>query len=236
MLYPAPLRSGRIAKRVVSVGCCRACYPAVHGCGAAMIDVDGKDLAVWIGPEYESAALKLLVLGESRHDQDFTDREIIEWRIAGKLSGRKRRTFTNFERAVLGQEQLDADVQSFWNRTAFYNYNGSFFPGGPRVDPSHRIRANPQNVGTLRTVLRELKPTHVIVWGFANWNSIDAGSPWTPDKRIPGAQEPYCSTTIDDHTILFTRVRHPSAAFVSRYWAPVLSQFLQLPMEGFTLS
>jgi hypothetical protein len=190
------------------------------------IYVDGKELAAWVGPEFGSEVPRLLVLGESRYDEDFTDREIIEWRVARRFPGRKRRTFTNFERAVLGQEHLEADAQSFWNRTAFYNYNRSFFPGGPRVDPSYRVRANPQNVDTLRRVLRDLKPTHVIVWGLGNWNSIHAGSPWTPDDRVPGTHEPYCSTTIDGHRIIFTRVRHPSAGFSSQYWNPVLSKFL----------
>jgi hypothetical protein len=27
----------------------------------------------WIGPEYKHVTLKLLVLGESRYDEDFTD-------------------------------------------------------------------------------------------------------------------------------------------------------------------
>jgi hypothetical protein len=184
--------------------------------------IDGKELAAWVGPEFR----KLLVLGESRYDKDFTDRQIIEWRIAGKLPGRQRRTFTNFERAALGQEYSETDVQSFWNRTAFYNYNQNFFPGGPRIVPSYRIRDTPQNMRCLRTVLHELRPTHVIVWGFTNWDSIDAGSSWTPVVRIVGTEEPYCSTVIEGHRILFTRVRHPSAGFSSRYWSPVLSKFL----------
>jgi len=190
--------------------------------------IDGKDLAAWIGPEYQSATLRLLVLGESRYDEEFTDREIIEWRIAGKLPSLQRRTFVNFERSVLDGEHSEVDMKSFWNKTIFYNYIRNFFPGGPRVSPSYRMRVDPQNVETLRTVLHELKPTHAIVWGFANWDEIDAGSPWTPDGRIVGTEQPFCSTTIDGNRILFTRVSHPSAGFSSRFWAPVISSFLSM--------
>lgn len=189
------------------------------------IYVDGKELAAWVGPDFESAVPRLLVLGESRYDEDFTDHKIIEWRIAGKFEGGQRRTYTNFERSVLGQEHSETEMQSFWNRTAFYNYNRNFFPGGPRVRLSYRIRCDPQNASTLRTVLCELKPTHVIVWGIKNWDSIDTGPQWT-DGVIAGSPEPCGYATIDGHTSLFTRVRHPSAGFSSRYWAPVLSQFL----------
>lgn len=66
-----------------------------------VVEFEGKDLAVWVGPEYEHAQLKLLVLGESRYDEDFTDCKIIEWRIAGKFEGGRSRTFTNFERSIL---------------------------------------------------------------------------------------------------------------------------------------
>jgi hypothetical protein len=194
------------------------------------IYVDGKDFSGWIGPEFESAAQKqkLLVLGESRYDEEFTDREIIKARIAGELSGLQRRTFVNFELAVLEREHSDADMRSFWNRTVFYNYIRKFFPGGPRVRPSYQMRVDPLNVETLRTVLHELKPTHAIVWGLGNWDEIDAGSPWTPDECIVGTQQKFCSTTIDGNRTLFTRVSHPSAGFSSRFWAPVLSSFLSL--------
>lgn len=196
------------------------------------IGFEGKYLAAWIGPEYESAPLKLLVLGESRYDEDFTDRKIIEWRIAGKFVGGQSRTFTNFERALLGQECSGANANAFWRRTAFYNYNRSFFPGRPRVSLDYRTRIKQENTSCLRSVLEEIKPSHVIVWGMGNWNSIDAGSKWEPDKRIAGTSEPYCSTTIEGHTILFTRVRHPSAAFVSGHWTLALSRFLLLTAEG----
>ena len=192
------------------------------------IEFEGKDLAVWVGPEYERSQLKLLVLGESRYDEDFTDRKIIEWRIAGKFEGGQSRTFTNFERSILGQDHSVANARAFWNRTAFRNYNRSFFPGKPRVNLDYMTRVDLRNASCLRKVLQDLKPCYVVVWGLNNWDSIDAGSPWTPDQWIPGTREPFCSTTIEGHTTLFTRVHHPAAGFSSHRWAPALSGFLRL--------
>jgi hypothetical protein len=82
-------------------------------------------------------------------------------------------------------------------------------------------------VSSLRKILEELKPTHAIVWGITNWNSIDAGSPWT-DDYIPETNEPYSTTTVNGHTTFFTRVPHPAAAFSPKQWTPVLSRFLEL--------
>jgi hypothetical protein len=116
----------------------------------------------------------------------------------------------------------------FWQKSAFCNFNQTFFPKRARVNLPYRTRTDPRNANYFRTVLQRLRPTHVIVWGITNWHSIDADSVWTREKPIPGTQEPYCSTTIDGHTILFARVRHPSTAFSPRYWNPVLSRFLQM--------
>jgi hypothetical protein len=58
------------------------------------IAIEGRDLAVWVGPGYEFATPRVLILGESRYDDEFTDRMIIEYRVAGRYRA-GRRTFTN---------------------------------------------------------------------------------------------------------------------------------------------
>lgn len=210
--------------------------PGSHISGGRVrkVTFDGHDLAVWIGPDYESATPQILVLGESRYDEEFTDRRIIEYRVAGQFRAGQRRTFTNFERAVLGCKCSDDQGRAFWLRSAFCNFNRGFFPGEPRVALDYRIRAHPRNATCLRSVLQELRPTHVIVWGKGNWDSIDAAEPWSRDETIPETREPFCSTTIDGHRVLFTRVRHPSAAFSWQRWAPALSEFLKLSTTGST--
>ena len=181
----------------------------------------------WIGPDYAHANVKLLVMGESRYDEDFSDRQVIELRINQKFPGRQRRTFTNFERAVLGQDYSESQAQNFWNATIFYNYNLSFFPGQPRMPLARRTREDPQNAKSLRRILHDLEPTHAIVWGIGNWSSVHTGSGWT-DAFIPGTDERYSSLKVDTHATFFTGMTHPSTAFSSKKCTPILLRFLEL--------
>jgi hypothetical protein len=80
-----------------------------------------------------------------------------------------------------------------------------------------------------RKILQELGPTHAIVWGITNWDSVDAGSEWT-DGYIPDTKELYSTTTVDGHSTFFMRVPHPAAAFSPKKWTPVLSRFLELKL------
>ena len=179
----------------------------------------------WVGREYEQTRSKLLVLGESRYDNPFTDYQIIKSRLSGGFDGGQLRTFVKFERAILGLNCSPASVRVFWHRTLFYNYNTEFFPGGPRINLPYERREHHENSLTLRRVLQKYGPKHVIVWGLKNWDSVDAHSLWK-DYRIPRSREPYCSTTIDGQTMLFTRVKHPSTGFSPLYWHKVLTRFL----------
>jgi hypothetical protein len=181
----------------------------------------------WVGPDYPHASVKLLVLGESRSDKHFSDRKIIRSIMKGEFDGGQRATFTKFERAVLGSKHSEAERQAFWNATLFHNYNVNFFPGKSRVPLPYSKREDPQNVISLKRVLRKHKPSHVIVWGKWNWDSIDVRSSWT-DHRIPNTRRHYSRTIIDDHALLFTHVPHPSSAFSPRRLHPALSRFLAL--------
>lgn len=181
----------------------------------------------WIGPDYSNASLKLLVLGESRYDEEFSDRRVIETRLDGEFHGGQRRTFTNFERAVLGAEYSEADAQSFWRRAIFYNYNRSFFPGRARVRLDYKKREAPENALALQRILTEHSPTHAIVWGITNWGSIDTGPEWS-DGIISGSTEPCGVAVVSGHRTLFTRITHPSTAFRSDDWYPIISTFLAM--------
>jgi len=183
----------------------------------------------WIGGRYKANPLKVLVLGETRYDQEFTDRQIIKARIAGKLTAGQRRTYTKFERAVRGQNCSEAEAQQFWNSVIFHNYNVTAFPGGPRVKLTRQQREHPENGRTLRKILKRFKPTHAIVWGLTNWRyvDVDPDSVWI-DKIIPKTKELCSTTTVDGHSTLFTRISHPSWGFSSKRWAPALKHFLEL--------
>jgi|GEM_PF-5396449 len=183
----------------------------------------------WIGSNYSENRVKPLVIGESRYDEEYTDRRIITARIAGEFRGGQRRTYTNFERAVLGQNCSDDDAQTFWHSVIFHNYNVNAFPGGPRVRLTRQQREDPENIRTLRRMVQDHRPTHAIVWGLTNWEyvELEAGQRWI-DSIIPETVEPCCTATVDGHSTLFTRIAHPSSGFSSKRWATALTNFLAL--------
>jgi hypothetical protein len=80
----------------------------------------------WVGSQYGNESPRLLNVGESRYDEEFTDRKIIQER----LNGNRSRTITNFVQAILGTRHWEPgyDETGFWNRVLFYNYNTTFSP------------------------------------------------------------------------------------------------------------
>lgn len=183
----------------------------------------------WIGDQYGNDELRLLVIGESRYDEEFTDKQIIQWLV----DGNRHKTFTNFVQAALGTRhwEPDYDGSGFWKRVLFYNYNTTFFPGGARLPLPWNERMSGQNARLLRDVLREWKPSHAVAWGLANWESLTVeGAQWTGTEPIPGAAaEPYCSITVDGFATLFARTAHPSwQGFSYERWAPMLKAFFAI--------
>jgi len=184
-----------------------------------------KTFKPWVGKKYgKKNSFKVMVLGYSRYDEDYTDYDIINNSDGG-------RTHTNFIQAVLSKKYWEDnyDPFQFWHETIFYNYNTTFFPGKARVTPEWADLVNKQNSKLLKKMLEKYKPTHCIVWGKANWESIEVeGVEWGLSKNIPNLPigHPYCTVTIKDHTTKFTYVKHPSTAFLYEHWRKVIKTFL----------
>ena len=185
----------------------------------------------WIGPSYGQTEPKIMVVGDTRYSKTYRDRRIVQ----DQVEGRRDPVFTKFTQAVIGKPTsapgYDADARAFWGGVLFYNYNTTFFPekAGTRLDWA--TRTDPQNARVLQEMVRAFRPTHAIVWGFANWDSIVQGASWAKFGTIPGleTQEPYGAMSVDGHTTLFAGVLHPSSPeFRFERWAPVLSAFLSL--------
>jgi hypothetical protein len=186
---------------------------------------DDRNCEPWIGAYYGNNETRVLVIGESRYSDDHTDRDIIQW----LLDGHRHRTFTGFVQAATGARHWEPhyDAHRFWNGALFHNYNQTAFPGGAREPLLWQERMHPTNARLLREVLREWKPTHAIVWGFANWNSlVIEGEKWSEELLIPGTTEPYCTTSGFD--TLFTRIYHPSVGFNHARWSSMLKAFLAM--------
>jgi hypothetical protein len=208
-----------------------ACAKLATDEGAAMFGVDKFQPWTGLDGKYDASNQRVMVIGDTRFDENFTDREI----ILGKIGGARHLTFTNFQQAVLGkrhwEDGYESAIRTFWERTLFYNYNTNFFPGAERLPPPLEARLDPQNARILGEMLRAYQPTHAIVWGDDNWNSMTAaGAGWVtePDMRCGGSDEPCRSVTVAGRRTLFTRVKHPSAGFAYERWAPLLARFLAM--------
>jgi hypothetical protein len=196
-----------------------------------MFGIDGFDPWTGLDGRYEASNPRLMVLGDIRLDAPLTDRES----ILRKINGAPDLIFTNFEQAVLGRRHWEdafrAAVRAFWERTVFYNYNVTHLGGRTAAPLTARIRTDPLHARLLRDMLLRYKPSHVIVWGEANWDAIAvADTPWetNPPIRCGNIDEPCRSATLDGHRSRFTRTRHPSAGFAYDRWSGLLSRFLEL--------
>jgi hypothetical protein len=185
-----------------------------------------KKFEPWVGSDYGTSKAKLLVIGESRYDEDITDKQIIEEQIGGS-------THTNFIQSALLKRHWEEgyDPFLFLNKVVFYNYNTTFFPGEARKKPTWDERTDPQNEKMLRNVLKKFKPTYCIVWGKENYDSIGVeGSSFSKEYKIPRLPffHPYCSIVIDKHKTLFSYVNHPSSGYSFDKWSSVIAAFLVL--------
>jgi hypothetical protein len=183
----------------------------------------------WVGPNYSNARRKILVVGESRDDEEYTDKTIIE----DVCSGQGGKTFTNFMQAVTGVHHSDPkyDPHKLWDSAIFYNYNTTFFPGRPRIPLDWHTRFDKRNQRALRSVIEKYKPTHGVVWGKWNWESVAVeGHEWAWHQFLNGPRHDceYCSVTVGMRRTLFTFIQHPSTAFSASQWQPLLKRFLSL--------
>jgi hypothetical protein len=176
--------------------------------------------------------VRLLVLGESHHckyaheigtTQPETTREVVQ-----KYTLEKRhRFFTNITQVISGKKrwQLDAgELDSLWNSICFYNYVPVFVADGPRIRPTpdmFRLGAEP-----FMRVLRKLEPDAILVCGFQLWwwvlNDLPDGFSGTPREirsyRIGPA--------------LAVPIKHPSTAFSSTQWRPVVASLIERVKRG----
>lgn len=194
-----------------------------------MFGIEGFEPWTGVDGKYQASNPRVMVLGDSRLDAPLTDRDC----ILRKIGGAPDLIFTNFEQAVLGRRHWEAGfraaVRSFWERTAFYNYNVTHAAGQGAPPLTARTRADPRHGRLLGDMLRSYQPTHVIVWGEANWQALtvaDAAWDAEPPIRCGEVDEPCRSVTLDGHRSRFTRVSHPSAGFAYERWSGLLSRFL----------
>lgn len=172
---------------------------------------------------------RVMVLGESRFDADFSDREIVEAFLAG--NSLSSATFIKFTQAISGMRcgHTGYDERKVWEALIFHNYMRAYFQGQSRVRVKAEDRTHPANDENLQFVLKKYKPTHMIVWGKDNYKGLDNRlTKWSAESELPETGNIYCHTVIDGQKIFVTYVYHPSTGFSLDRWSSVLSEFLAL--------
>lgn len=195
-----------------------------------MFGIDGFEPWMGVGGKYEASLPRVMVLGDVSLDAPLSDREC----ILRKIGGAPDLIFTNFEQAVLGlrhwEDGFRREVRAFWERTAFYNYNLAPAAAAARTPLTPQMRRDPRHARLLRDMLDHAQPTHVIVWGEANWQALAiADAAWETEPPIRGGEtdEPCRSVVIEGRRSRFARVSHPSAGFAYERWSGLLRRFLQ---------
>ena len=193
-------------------------------------------LGFWKGAGYEAGyfGVRLLVLGEAAYARDGvpapTARLLVECHLdprAVRSSERHwLRTYTRFvwimsEAAAPG---TTCDRKEVWQRLAFQNY--LLKPGGsrprqtlPEDDPAWR-EARP----AFETVLAELKPEAVVVWGQHLWGCLErcAGLIFSSDKQGIDGEIRVAPVAI----VPAFRLRHPSSCPKVQEWGQRTRTFL----------
>lgn len=148
----------------------------------------------WKGSDYESGGIfnyRILALGESHHCNDvcrykktcgvsggkfknkchsFTTDRVKEF-LNGGGGGHWGNTYMKFTRVLTGGRDNPFELRPVWNSIAFYNFLQTGFINSPREaigDNSVFAKSLPY----FESVVAELQPDFIIVWGNRVWNTI----------------------------------------------------------------
>lgn len=180
----------------------------------------------WVGPNYETAKPRLLIVGPSHYD--WPTREIpvattavIEWAIehgSGPL-------FTNLVATCTGKWPDAVARKRFWESVVYFNYIQEFVGDGPRKP--HRYGLWVKSHDAFAAVLNALKPELILVFGITNWNNI-ANLNGTKGEPLTAGPERYNETWLyplgQDRAALAFHIRHPSAGFSYKTFAPLFAE------------
>lgn len=199
----------------------------------------------WVGPDYEKADRKILVIGDSHycgtHDRcgvrgncsleemgecrNFTMNTISAYLAFRTGTGGKEnwmtRTYYRFDQLYYGKDAVSEEESiALWNRVAFYNFLQTAASG----DASNTNYTNDDYAASspmATEVISELHPDIVIVWGGRAWGAM-TGEGWHDGANSYTGYY----TLADGHVVHCIKIIHPSRIGLDE-WIPKLDEFLK---------
>lgn len=193
-----------------------------------------------IGNEY--AHTRVLVLGESHYCDkgcadcglraahpecaDFTQR-VFNWYLDRSYEREGwMNTYLKFERALAGYATQPHESAAVWDKVAFFNYL-QVAMGGPRQAGTREQYKQAEQC--LYSVMQELRPRVMIVWGKQLWRHLPyAGWQDCEPLLIEGYEVDNGIYTLPDgHQVRTICIYHPSSAFEWDKWNKIITAFEQ---------
>ena len=209
----------------------------------------------WVGEKYHTVGIfgkKILVLGESHYCKEDKNRnpacialghcsydcmnevcysqtqdelEIISNNYTGV---RYQQSFMTTAKSVMGKELTNAEICSFWENVAFYNYMQHSQSGPTR--PIEFLQYDYSEA--FREVLESLMPDYIIVWGVRLWKTYLPDWNGIRSEIIleNGDRTPVWTYNINGKEMHAICVHHPcmGKGRVWNYWHAFLKEFLKL--------
>lgn len=210
-------------------------------------ELDKVRFLPWVGKMYENGGIfnkRILVVGDSNYcgqcdrkeceelfyncSRNYTENAILK-HLNGTL-GKLGKTYTTFERSLVGKSTDEEKRRVIWNSIAFYNYL-QYALEVPRM--KGEAEAYDAAEDPFFQVLDKLEPELIIVWSAGGRDSlyekmpknrwIDCDNEIIDDVSIPNGKYKLSNGT--DVPIFF--VHHPSSRGYSwKYWHKVIEKFV----------
>jgi hypothetical protein len=169
--------------------------------------------------------------GHEKIPDDFITNEVIRhW----STSQRTEKFFTTIFATCRGHLPNDKERIEFWNSVAYYNYIQEFVGDSPRQ--SHPYELWPRYEPAFAEVLSRLKPQLVLVIGRLNWGNIPDLTGWEGHKLEDAPEPKYADTwwysVGGRQTALAFHIKHPSAGYNFRKFAPLFRKAEQVAVAG----
>lgn len=201
--------------------------------------MDRPEHQPWKGPRYDSATVRLLLLGKAHYgvngdeDTELLTEQLVR-RVREGVTHEPFFTKTADLVARLLPTPASSDAQ-FWDSVAFANYIPVTVGQGVHDVPTEDMWCRAQV--RLFEIVEALRPTHVLSLGKEQWNAIRFPSGWTSTlvRETPrGAIRLWRSAR---HSIVATPVDHPTSSygFQLEHWREHVRGFLDPALNAVTV-